>query len=112
MPLIKKVEGRICSIFVNKKGDLIEGGAFIPLFFFREDIKQFQIIQDSVEKIIINLVLKNKKQSKFAEKEFGEVTKSIKKIMKSDITIKYNLVEVINPTSSGKYGYVFSKVKN
>jgi phenylacetate-CoA ligase len=111
-PLLKKVEGRIRCIFRNKQGDLIDGGVFIRLFYFRENIKQFQVIQESLEQITINIVLKNKKQSKIVKKDFLEISESIKKIMKSDITIKYNLVKVINPTSSGKYGYVFSKVKN
>jgi len=111
-PLLEKVEGRIRCIFRNKQGDLIDGGVFIRLFYFRENIKQFQVIQESLEQITINIVLKNKKQSKIAEKDFLEISESIKKIMKSDIIIKYNLVEVINPSPSGKYGYVFSKVKN
>jgi phenylacetate-CoA ligase len=110
-PLLRQVKGRIRSVFRNKQGDFIDGGIFIRLFYFREDIKQFQVIQESLEQITINIVLKNKKQSKIAEKDVLEISGSIKKIMKSDITIKYNLVEVINPTPSGKYGYVFSKVK-
>jgi phenylacetate-CoA ligase len=110
-PLLKKVEGRIRSVFRNKQGDLIDGGIFIRLFYFRENIKQFQVIQESLEQITINIVLKNKKQLKIVEKDFLEINESIKKIMKSDITIKYNLVEVINSSPSGKYGYVFSKVK-
>jgi phenylacetate-CoA ligase len=111
-PLLKKVEGRIRCIFKNKQGDLIDGGAFIRLFYFRENIKQFQVIQESLEQITINIVLKNKKQSKIAEKDFLEISESIKKIMKSNIIITYNLLDVINPSPSGKYGYVFSKVKN
>ena len=110
-PLLKQVKGRIRSVFSNKQGDFIDGGIFIRLFYFRESIKQFQVIQESLEQITINIVLKNKKQSKIAEKDFLEISESIKKIMGSETTIKYNLVEVINPTPSGKYGYVFSKVK-
>jgi phenylacetate-CoA ligase len=111
-PLLKKVEGRIRCIFRNKQGDLIDGGVFIRLFYFRENIKQFQVVQESLEQITINIVLKNKKQSKIAKKDFLEISESIKKIMKSDVIIRYNLVDFINLSSSGKYGYVFSKVKN
>ena len=111
-PLLEQVKGRIRSVFRNKQGDFIDGGIFIRLFYFRENIKQFQVIQESLEQITINIVLKNKKQSKIAEKDFLEISESIKKIMKGDITIKYNLVEFVNLSPSGKYGYVFSKVKN
>ena len=111
LPLLEKVEGRINSCFRNKFGDFINDG-FIRLFYFRENIKQFQVIQESLEKITVNLVLKDKKQLKFMKKDFMEITKSIKKIVKSDVIVKYNLVKIINPSPSGKYEYVFSKVKN
>jgi phenylacetate-CoA ligase len=111
-PLLEQVKGRIRSVFRNKQGDFIDGGIFIRLFYFRENIKQFQVIQESPEQITINIVLKNKKQSKIAEKYFLEISKPIKKIMKNNIMITYNLVDVINPSPSGKYGYVISKVKN
>ncbi len=110
-PLLEQVKGRIRSVFRNKQGDFIDGGIFVRLFYFRENIKQFQVIQESLEQITVNIVLKNKKQLKITEKDFLEISESIKKIMKSNIIIKYNLVEFINPTSSGKYGYVISKVK-
>jgi phenylacetate-CoA ligase len=111
-PLLEQVKGRIRSVFRNKQGDFIDGGIFIRLFYFRENIKQFQVIQESLEQITINIVLKNKKQSKIAEKDFLEISESIKKIMRNNIMITYNLVDVINPSPSGKYGYVISKVKN
>ena len=111
-PLLEKVKGRIRSVFRNKQGDFIDGGIFIRLFYFNDNIKQFQVIQESLEKITINIVLKDKKQLKIIEKDFMEITASIKKIMKSDIIVKCNLVEFINLSPSGKYGYVFSKVKN
>jgi len=111
-PLLTQVLGRINSSFRNIFGDFINAGSFYPLFYFRENIKQFQVIQESLEKITVNLVLKDKKQLKFMEKDFMEITASIKKIMKSDVIVKYNQVEIINPSPSGKYGYVFSKVKN
>jgi phenylacetate-CoA ligase len=111
-PLLEQVKGRIRSVFRNKQGDFVDGGIFIRLFYFRENIKQFQVIQESLEQITINIVLKNKKQSKIAEKDFLEISESIKKIMRNNIMITYNLVDVINPSPSGKYGYVISKVKN
>ena len=110
-PLLKKVEGRIRSMFRNKQGNVIDGGVFIRLFFFRDYIQQYQVIQESLEQITINLVLKDKRQIKVIEKDFMQISKKIKLFMGSETIIKYNLVEVINPSPSGKYGYIFSKVK-
>ena len=111
-PLLKKVEGRIRSMFRNKQGNVIDGGVFIRLFFFRDNIKQYQVIQESLEHITINLVLKDKRQIKVIEKDFMQISKAIKLFMGSETIIKYNLVDVIDSGPSGKYRYIFSKVKN
>ncbi len=111
-PLLKKVEGRIRSMFRNKQGNVIDGGVFIRLFFFRDNIKQYQVIQESLECITINLVLKDKRQIKVIEKDFRQISKTIKLFMGSETIIKYNLVDVIDSSPSGKYRYIFSKVKN
>jgi len=111
-PLLKKVEGRIRSMLRNKQGNVIDGGVFIRLFFFRDNIKQYQVIQESLEHITINLVLKDKSQIKVIEKDFRQISKAIKLFMGSETIIKYNLVDVIDSSPSGKYRYIFSKVKN
>ena len=111
-PLLKKVEGRVRSVFKNKQGDFIDGGVFIRLFYFRDNIKQFQVIQESVEHITVNLALNDKRLLKVIEKDFMEIEKAIKLIMGNGIIIKYNLVDVIDSSPSGKYRYVFSRIED
>jgi phenylacetate-CoA ligase len=111
-PLLKKVEGRVRSMFRNKQGDLIDSGVFVRFFYFRDNIKQFQVIQESVEHITINLVLNDERLIKVIEKDFMEINKAIKLIMGSETIIKYNLVDVIDSSPSGKYRYTFSRVKD
>ena len=111
-PLLEKVEGRVRSMFRNKQGDLIESGVFIRLFYFRDNIKQFQVIQESLDQITINLVLKDKKKIKDVEKDFREINEVIKPIMGIDTKIKYNILNEIKSSPSGKYMYIFSKIKN
>jgi len=111
-PLLEKVEGRIRSMFRNKQGDLIDSGLFIRLFFFRDNIKQFQVIQESLDQITINLVLKDKQKLKVVIKDFREIGEVIKVIMGDDTKIKYKIVNEIKHSPSGKYLYTFSKIKN
>jgi hypothetical protein len=99
-------------MFRNKEGNVIDGGVFIRLFFFRDNIKQYQVIQESLEHITINLVLKDKRQIKVIEKDFMQISKAVKLFMGRETIIKYNLVDVIDSSSSGKYRYVFSRVKD
>jgi phenylacetate-CoA ligase len=111
LPLLKKVIGRIRANFKNKFGDYINGGVFIDLFYFQENIKQFQIIQETVDFIIINLVLIDKINLKDMDKDFKEINKKICKIMMHKTNVNYNIVDEIEPSPSGKYMYAFSRVK-
>jgi phenylacetate-CoA ligase len=110
-PLLRQVLGRINSSFRNKFGDIINEG-FIRLFYFRENIKQFQIIQETIDSISINLVLIDKTKLKDIDKEFKEINKKIWKIMGHKTKVNYNILDEIEPSPSGKYMYAFSRVKD
>jgi phenylacetate-CoA ligase len=111
LPLLEKVVGRITGNFKNKLGDYISGGLFFSLFYFIENIKQFQIIQEAIDYISINLVLIDKKKLKDMDKDFKEINQIIWKAMGNDTKIKYNIVDEIKLSPSGKYMHVFSKVE-
>jgi len=112
LPFLEKVIGRINSNFRNEFGDFINTGVFYPLFYFQNNIQQFQIIQEKVDYILINLVLKDKDKLKFMNDNFKEINQKIEKIMKHKTTIKYNIEDEIKPSPSGKYLYAFSKIEN
>ncbi len=109
-PFLEKVVGRISGHFKNKFGDFINAGLFYSLFHFKENIRQFQVIQETTDLILINLVLIDNNKLKDMDKDFKEINQKIEKVMGHKITIKYNMVDEIEPSPSGKYMYVFSKV--
>ena len=111
-PFLKKVEGRIRSIFRNKQGDIIDGGFFIELFYFRDYVKQLQVIQKAYDVIIINLVLKDSHRIKEAKKDFIEINKKINLAMGYETEIKYNIVDEIKPSPSGKHLQTFSQMEH
>jgi len=112
LPLLEKVEGRIRSNFKNKFGDYVDGGVFIDLFYFQENIKQFQIIQETVDSIVINLVLMDKVKFKNTDDKFKEINQKIWKIMGHKTKVNYNILDEIKPSPSGKFMYSFSKIMN
>ena len=112
LPLLEKVVGRISGRFKNKFGDFINAGLFYSLFYFKENIRQFQVIQETTESILINLVLNEKNKLKKMDKFFKENNQKIWKIMAHRITVKYNIVDEIVPSPSGKYMYTFSRIKD
>jgi phenylacetate-CoA ligase len=111
LPLLEKVVGRISGRFKNKFGDFISVGLFYSLFYFKENIRQFQVIQETTDLILINLVLIEKNKLEDTEKNFEENNQKIWKLMGHKIIIKYNIVDEIEPSPSGKYMHVFSKVE-
>jgi len=110
LPLLEKVVGRITGNFKNKLGDYISGGLFFSLFYFIENIKQFQIIQEAVDYISINLVLVDKTKLKDMDKDFKEINQIIWKAMGNETKIKYNIVDEIKLSPSGKHLYSYSKI--
>lgn len=109
LPLLEKVIGRINSHFKNKFGDFINTGLFYSLFYFKENIRQFQVIQETTDLILINIELIDNNKLKDMDKMFKENNQKIRKVMGHEITIKYNIVDEIEPSPSGKYLHVFSK---
>jgi len=81
------------------------------LFYFRDYVKKLQVIQKAVDKITINLVLKDSEKIQEAKKDFENVNKEIRSVMGSDTKIKYNILDEIKPSKAGKYMYAFSRVK-
>lgn len=111
-PLLEKVEGRLLNIFKNKQGDLIGSSFFVSLIYFRDYVKKFQIIQKNVNYIVINLVLKDNQKIQEAKKDFKNINKKIRLVMGNETKIKYNIVDEIEPSSSGKHLYSYSKISN
>jgi len=110
LPLLEEVEGRTVGHFKNKRGDIVSGGFFLTILLFRKNIKQFQIIQEAIDYISINLVLIDKTKLKDMDKDFKEINQTIRKAMGNDTKIKYNIVDEIKLSPSGKYFYSFSKI--
>jgi phenylacetate-CoA ligase len=108
LPLLEKMVGRISGRFKNKFGDIVGAGLFYSLFYFKENIRQFQVIQETTDLILINLVLIDKKKD--MDKFFKESNQKIEKGMGYKIIVKYNIVDEIEPSPSGKYMHVFSRV--
>jgi len=109
-PTLKKVSGRIKSVLINRDGDLVDDDTFITLFRLKENVKQFQFIQESIDYMVVNLVLKDKEILKDINAEFKEESQAIKKVMGENTVIQFNIVNEIKPSPSGKFMYVFSKV--
>lgn len=112
LPLMKALEGRVDDLLVATDGRIISPLIFFPYPF--EDvsgIKQFQVIQEKKDRIVIKLVVSDsfpKSTSEVWEKS----TEAIRKVFGEDMQVDFQLVEKITRDPSGKIRKVISRIRN
>jgi len=113
LPLLKSIEGRVTSIFRNRRGDIISPEYFIHLIGVvlnkRIIIKKFQVIQEQKDFIIVKLIL-NSQNKKIVKALISEIEEKIKLVMGVETTVEFEFVDAIPLSPSGKYLYTISKV--
>ena len=109
LPLIEKVVGRATEHFKKSDDSLIFAGFFRQLLYYKDWIKQYQIIQKDYNLIVYRIVKNYNYDLKDKEKE--EIINCVKKVMESNCEVKFEFVDNIEPTKSGKYLYTISEVK-
>ena len=104
LPTLKKITGRITDHFVKEDGTIIHGEYFTHLFYLKDWVKAFQVIQEDFKRIKILVVLKEN----INEQEKEDIEDKIKLIMGEDCKISWEFVEEIPTTPQGKYLYTKS----
>ena len=108
-PLLEKVEGRAFDVVRTPNGTVISGTFWTLLMrHISEDIKAFQIIQNSIDKIAINIQMHDGKSLNNEKLNF--LKEKIKEKDK-DIQIEITFCETIKLTKSGKKRFVISNLK-
>jgi phenylacetate-CoA ligase len=105
LPLIRNVIGRNVDLFVNAREELIDGEYFTHLFYFKDYLKKFQVIQQAPDDIRVKLVLNNDHGLEQFRKDLEEIKQKILLVMGSRCNVAYEVVDEIPPTPSGKYRY-------
>ncbi len=104
---LEEIKGRTINHFKTKKGKIVHGQYFIHLFYFRDWIEKFQIIQKDYSNLVIKIIKKENENNE----DIREIEDKIKSILDKSIKIKWEFVKEIPSTKSGKYLYTISEVK-
>ena len=105
---LDKVIGRVVDVFKTQNGELIDGEYFTHLLYFRENVKKFQIVQESLNQIDVYLVsFDGGRLNSVIE---AEITQKIKLVMGSNCQVNFNYVPDISSAGSGKMRFTISKV--
>jgi phenylacetate-CoA ligase len=104
---IQHILGRTFGVFTALDGRKVHGYYFTNRVFMKmENVKQFQMIQETMEDYLVKIV----KNPKFDEKDVSFIEKMLKEKL-GDINIRYKYLDKIHPESSGKFLYTKSYVK-
>jgi phenylacetate-CoA ligase len=108
LPLLAAINGRISDSIYTRKGDCIPGIALNRSFLAGLGVEQFQIVQESYEKVVVKIVLA--KEDEHVNKVVRIIERHFKSELGGDIDVVTELVDRIVPTRIGKRRMFISKV--
>ncbi|MFD1771524.1 phenylacetate--CoA ligase family protein [Sphingobacterium suaedae] len=103
---LTKVVGRTLGVIYKKNGTKLDGQFFTTLFFNKKGIKNFQLIQETLNKLTVNIV----KTELYDEDELNKILERINIELGTDVDVDLHFVPKIDLTSTGKIMYVYSKL--
>ena len=106
LPIIAELLGRSTATFKTKDGKLIHGGYFTQKFYNLKGVKQFQLIQETLDRCSLKLV----KDEDWNEDERSYIERVIKDRLGSDVSLSMEFVDEIPLPKSGKREFTISRV--
>ncbi len=107
LPLLKSVTGRVSDHFRTQDGTIIHGEYFTHLFYFRNWIKKFQVVQHDYSDVEVKIIQLNNP----VQNDLVDIETKIKHVLGNNCRVRFSYVDDIPPTSSGKYRYTISEIK-
>jgi len=109
--LLKEIIGREKEFLITPSGKYVHGAAFffdvLNEFSHINEISEYQLVQETVNDICLNLVCK----VPFDQKELEKVAELVNK-RSGGWNMRFNFVDAIERTDAGKYKFIINKVKD
>jgi phenylacetate-CoA ligase len=106
LPLMKSIDGRKLDIIKTPSGKTIPGELFPHLFKEFTGIERFQIKQEKLDELQINMIVNNQ----FSDQDKNKIAQEINKYAQNELTLNFNFVDNIPLTASGKHRVTICEV--
>ena len=106
-PTLKKILGKVTEDFIGSRGQLVHGMAFIRLFYFRDWVDEFQVIQKRVGLVQINYVPAGPEVTA----DIVEIETRVRQLLGEGCRVRWTQVSEIPKTPAGKRLYIRCEVK-
>lgn len=103
--VIERMLGRSLDVFYAHDGTSVAGGYFFHLLFFKDWVRRFQVVQEDRTHVLFRIALSDKMYTK---EELDEIVAKTKLVLGEVCNVRFEFVDDISPTLSGKYRYTVS----
>ncbi|CAJ37098.1 putative capsular polysaccharide biosynthesis protein [Methanocella arvoryzae MRE50] len=103
--LLKEVKGRSTDILLTPEGKHVHGWFFLYIFWEQKGIKEYQVVQESLDRIVIKLV----PDKSFKERQLEEIREIVRQ-RSEGWTVEFQIVDHIERTTSGKFKFIVSHI--
>lgn len=104
--ILRAVDGRVHSHFRTADGRLVHGGFLAHPFWSMDWIRQFQVVQDSVDHVTCRIVTAGKP----AAADLQRIHRRIRGAMGPRCKVAFDFPDTIPPSPSGKHQYTLTYV--
>lgn len=105
-PLLESIDGRVFDVVVAPNGRFISGTYWTILFKTVDGIRQFQLLQESVDTLNVKLIT----DSAFQKTSLTQLEARIQERCGPAMQIRFEFVDDIPLTMAGKRKFIISKV--
>lgn len=105
LPLMDLVQGRRVDMFKTRDGRTVWGGFASPLFGM-EGVKQFQVVQKSLDLVVARIV----KEGKLDQAQLDTIERAVKIALGYNVEVRFEFPDEIPVLDSGKYRYAISEI--
>lgn len=105
LPLMELVQGRRIDMFKTRDGRAVWGGFASPMFGI-EGVKQFQVVQKSLDLVVARIV----KDQELDQERLDAIVHTVKTALGENVEVQFEFPEEIEILDSGKYRYAISEL--
>jgi phenylacetate-CoA ligase len=106
LPLIASVQGRVSGFLVGSGGRRIHGEFFSHIFWEAPWVKEFQIVQDKPEEIIVNVI----KATDPPPGQLVELSQLMEEYAGPECRVRVEFVDTIPPGPMGKRQFIICRI--
>ncbi len=99
--MLAEVTGRSVDMFLGPDGQMVDGGYFTSLMFFRPWLRQFQVVQRAPDDVLFRVAT----EAEVPAGDRDEIIAKTKRVLGESCAVSFEQMVAIEPSVSGKLRY-------